>query len=378
MPQASCFGAPVTWNLLVKNVKTICFFRVDASEAIGLGHVMRCLTLAQELYLHDVECVFLCRDLPKQIESKILNSRSAIKYLRYSTSSSGDPFEIDIEKDAALTLQSLCVYSNRTIYLVVDHYGIDVTWEKIVMPAVSRSLVIDDMANRSHLCDVLLDQTYNRRSDDYKWYVTSDTSILTGTQFALLRPEFNTSRKAALSRRLDHTKVKNILINFGGGDYNDLSSWCLRTIYNNFESSSLELTVVLGAAAQNQQEVQHLVARSMVPTKILFDVEDMYELMLKADVAIGAAGSTSWERCCLGLPTIMFVIAENQGKIAAELAKKGAVSLVEGDDLENTFINALENLFDKGDYQYQSQQAFSVCDGKGAGRVASVFLASSF
>jgi len=353
---------------------TVCFFRVDASETIGLGHVMRCLTLSKEFIELGIECIFLYRALPESIIKKLKRFDVTAKYLSYEGAGVVGTFSIDIEKDAAKAIEIIKVYRNSKKLLVVDHYGIDAYWEQLVIPYILKCMVIDDLANRKHQCDVLLDQTYNRQLIDYNNFVPKHAELLCGTGYALLGAEFHKVRQKAQFKRKKCKSIRNILLNFGGSDPKNLSAWCIKILNKHYEHQPYVLTIVLGAVSVSQNEVELLVQQSKIPATVIIDAENMSDLILEADLAIGAAGTSAWERCCLGLPTIMFVIAENQQKIAKELSKHQAVSLVEINDKESQFLHAFDEFSNIMFYQHQSENAFSICDGLGVKRAVEALL----
>ncbi len=305
-------------------------FRVDAALAIGTGHVMRCLTLAHELCEQGADCVFICRQHQGHLAQLIEQKGFVCKLLSlFETPYSPQPDDVahaawlgaSWQQDAQ---QTLALLAEPVDWLVVDHYAIDARWQASVKAGYQRLLVIDDLADREHLADVLLDQTYGRQVADYQSLVPQQCQLLLGSTYALLRPEFAQWREASLKRRKLQTSIQNILISMGGVDAQNHTSQILVAINSLNLPKPLHLTVVLGSNAPHLQKVQALASTLNYPTRVLTRVDNMAELMANADLAIGAAGSTTWERACLGLPSLLFCLAENQRPSIEAVSSQGA------------------------------------------------------
>lgn len=305
-------------------------FRVDAGLAIGTGHVMRCLTLAHELCEQGADCVFICRQHQGHLAQLIEQKGFACKLLPlFETPYSPQPDDVahaawlgaSWQQDAQ---QTLALLAEPVDCLVVDHYAIDTRWQASVKAGYERLLVIDDLADREHLADVLLDQTYGRQVVDYQSLVPKQCQLLLGSSYALLRPEFAQRREASLKRRKLQTSIQNILISMGGVDAQNHTEKILEIINQLELPKTLKLTVVLGLSAPHLQQVQVLANRLKYPTQVLTDVDNMAELMANADLAIGAAGSSTWERACLGLPSLLFCLADNQRASVESVSNQGA------------------------------------------------------
>jgi UDP-2,4-diacetamido-2,4,6-trideoxy-beta-L-altropyranose hydrolase len=305
-------------------------FRVDAALAIGTGHVMRCLTLAHELHEQGANCVFICRQHQGHL-AQLIEQRGFLCYLLALSETPYLPQSEDLAHAAWLGAswqqdaeQTLALLAEPVDWLVVDHYAIDARWQASVKAGYQRLLVIDDLADREHLADVLLDQTYGRQIADYQSLVPKQCQLLLGSTYALLRPEFAQWRDASLNRRKVQRDIRNILISMGGVDAHNHSAKILEIINQLDLPKTLKLTVVLGSTAPHLQKVQRLASTLNYPTKVLTDVDNMAELMANADLAIGAAGSTTWERSCLGLPSLLFCLAGNQRPSVEAVSNQGA------------------------------------------------------
>ena len=336
-------------------MKTV-VFRADSSNRIGTGHAMRCMTLAQVLRERGMTCRFICQPLPG-------NANGLIRAQGF------DVIEVpDLSAAAARQL----IEPMRAEWVVVDHYGLDEAWETAAIPSFCRCLVIDDLADRPHRCDILLDQNLGRDAEDYGGLVAPGTDLLIGPRHALLRSDFAQHRASSLSRRAP-PRAEHLLINFGGSDPNGATEKVLHAlagILGNWK----QVTVVMGQKSPHLAEVLRVAAELGDPVEVLVQVHDMAHLMAEADVAIGAAGSTSWERCCLGLPSGLVVIAENQSGVAAGLATAGAAvvlaDLTRSDALEGVaaFLHRAQS--DAGLLAKLSARSSALVDGLGAARVA--------
>lgn len=314
-------------------------FRVDASFDIGTGHVMRCLTLADALAAEGIECRFICREHPGHLIEHIRGKGYPVNVLPAGTAapskqstvrSSDSPPHADWlgcgwQTDAAETREILL--AEMPDWLIVDHYAIDARWERVLQGSHERLMVIDDLADRPHVCDLLLDQSLGRELNDYAGLVPTPCKLLVGPMYALLRPEFAALREYSLRRRRIPA-LKRILIAMGGVDQQNATSQVLEALRGCPLPADCRITVIMGARAPWLERIWSIAAAMPWATEVLVNVNNVAQIMAESDLAIGAAGSTSWERCCLGLPTIMMVIAENQRDVAGFLEKCGAVVVV--------------------------------------------------
>lgn len=350
-------------------------FRVDASIQMGTGHVMRCLTLADELSKQGSQCHFICREHPGNLIT-IVSERGhqthslvyddappqAVKKNKAGNLVHSAWLGTTQEADAALCIA--LVQQLQADWLIVDHYALDACWEKALKPYCYKIMVIDDLADRQHVCDFLLDQNYGSITKRYQGLVPERCIVLAGTQFALLRPEFAQWREFSLNRRQNNIMIDNILVTLGGADPDNYTGKILEQLAITRLNPQVEITVIMGATAPHLIDIKQQAATMPVKTQVKVSVSNMAELMSKADLAIGAAGSTTWERCCLGLPTIQLVVADNQRRVAKKMADDNIVKMLEQYTdllfLLSTAPNWLENV---------SLAAASVCDGQGVSRI---------
>lgn len=352
-------------------------FRTDASLQIGTGHVMRCLTLAEALRDHGAHCRFICRSHPGNLNKEIGQRGFDVFELPYESNWTGTEATQSVHAawlgaDWTTDAEQTKVGVGRTAidWLVVDHYALDARWERALAPYCRKLMVIDDLADRPHACDLLLDQTFGRDAADYRPLVPADCHLLCGSQYALLRPEFAALRPYSLQRR-DKPSLRELLITMGGVDKDNSTGQVLQVLRTCALPTDCRITVVMGATAPWLDEIRTQAQDMPWPTRVLVGVGNMAQLMADSDLAIGAAGATSWERCCLGLPTIMFVLAENQRKTAQGLARSGGVKLIElGQNAETQFTEELLQLLDDPAQLLQmSDCAASVVNGSGINAV---------
>lgn len=364
-------------------------FRVDASLQMGSGHFMRCLTLADALVAQGAQCHFISRQLSGNLIPTIEQRGFAVTTLpapmptaataQCSGDNSGlrtvhaDWLCIDWQTDAAQTSAALA--SQKPDWLVVDHYAIDQQWESALRPHVKKLMVIDDLADRPHNCDVLLDQNLGRQAQDYDSRVSEQCQLLIGPHYALLRPEFSALRPSSLQRR-QHPKLRQLLITMGGVDQKNATGQVLQALQGCALSPDCGITVVMGLQAPWLEQVREQAQRMSWPTEVLVNISDMAQRMADSDLAIGAAGSTSWERCCLGLPTFMVVLAENQRAIAEALQGVGAAHTLDSATLAPEVCNAISTyVADTCELHAMSVSAASIVDGLGVNRLVSYLAA---
>jgi UDP-2,4-diacetamido-2,4,6-trideoxy-beta-L-altropyranose hydrolase len=346
-------------------------FRVDASHVIGSGHVMRCLTLAEKLREHGATCWFICRQHAGNLAEKIKHYGFSVSLLpRQSNLNDNEPLYsqwlgASMEVDAQQTQQHC---AQLTIdWLIIDHYGIGEDWQKHLRPNVKKIFVIDDLANRAHICDLLLDQTYARSIKSYADFIPKNCHALCGSSYALLRPEFAEARTQSLNKPPSHRL--RLLVFMGGSDPENLSTKVLSQLERTFSKTEVHCTLILGSQFRHHDKVRKITTQSSLDIDVLENIDNMAELMSQADLAIGAAGSSAWERACLGLPSIQLKIAENQQEIALQLSRNNAVICIDNlKQLPNVLAKAIKQT------KKMSLLSASLVDGKGCQRVLDAML----
>ena len=334
-------------------------FRVDSSLKIGAGHLMRCLTLADEFKKRNHNITFICRSLNGNLISLI---KYPVLTLPINSDFQSNDFYLNWlgatqEQDAKDTLD---VIPSNTDLLVVDSYAIDKKWHKKLKSYTKKIMVIDDLADRILDCDILLNQNLGSKKIHYKAITPEHCQLLVGIEYALLRPEFQNLRSQALEKRIHTKTIKNILISMGGSDINNLTYKVLKEIDDSYNT-----TVVCGVSSPHNQKIQKYAKNKNV--NVIIGSNNMAELMLNADLAIGTGGSTSWERCCLGLPALLFVAAYNQRKISVNLEKMNAVKIVNNLKKDLDLILNDFNLWKR-----MSNEAKNICDGQGVKKVVNL------
>lgn len=303
-------------------------FRTDASFDIGTGHVIRCLTLARRLREKGAKSRFVCRELAGNLLGLIEAQGFAVDALPQSQGhwDADHPpharwLGVDWTVDARQSIEAIEARSSgsRPDWLVVDHYALDARWERLVRPCARHILAIDDLADRLHECDVLLDQNIGREPSDYSALVGSGCRLLTGPRHAMLRPEFAALRPTSLARRAN-APVRSLLVSLGGIDRDNATGLVLDGLLHCDLPADLTITIVMGAQSPCLDAVREKAAQLPWFTRVAIDVNDMASIMADADIAIGAAGTTTWERCCLGLPSVVLGTAENQCYVLSQLS----------------------------------------------------------
>ena len=352
-------------------------FRADSSVQIGTGHIMRCLTLADELSRKGHKCRFICREHKGHMGELISSKGYEITLLPITSGtsqeslSSGDAAHADWlgaswQQDAEQTLKALG--PSKADWLVVDHYALGALWEKQVAKLAGRIMVIDDLADRSHECALLLDQNLGRSASDYDSLVPKDCDRLIGAEYALLRPEFAELRERSLRRRLK-PELKRILISLGGVDRTNLTGQVLDALATAALPGSTQLDIVMGSAAPYTTQIRRQAAQLPYKTTVSVSVSDMAERMCLADLSIGAAGGTSWERCCLGLPAVLVILAENQITGGTALEAAGATLTITDPKMVKAALPKELVKVGRSDYlRSMSSAAAEITDGTGASK----------
>jgi UDP-2,4-diacetamido-2,4,6-trideoxy-beta-L-altropyranose hydrolase len=346
----------------------IVVFRVDSSYKIGAGHLMRCLALAIEFEKKRITVNFICRklngnlikeikfygfcviELETHIDNKIINNLGHSGFL-----------EVTQQQDAKECIDILGI--NKIDLLVVDHYGINKDWHIELQKHCKELMVIDDLANREYSCSALLDQSYNRTEDDYNGLVPKKCQLLLGPKYALLRSEFSKWRGYSLSRR-KNPKLRKLLITMGSVDINNITEEVLITLEGSTLISNIEITVLMMENAPHIEKIKEKAKSMFCNVVVQMNAKNIAEIMANSDIVIGASGSSSLERFCLGLPAIQFSIAKNQMFTAKSFADNNLIKLV-------TSVEQIHSLLINPEIWMSSISFASskVCDGFGTCRV---------
>lgn len=351
-------------------------FRADASIEMGAGHIMRCLTLAQALKESGSSVKFICRKHRGNMINKIRSKGFVVHELNVSNKANVDDrlahhhwLGATQKEDAEDCIKTL--KERKPDWVIQDHYALDEEWQNALKPYYERLMVIDDLADRRHQCDVLLDQTFGRSEEDYLALVPGHGKLLLGSQYALIMSDFLKWRPYSLARRA-YPKFDQLFINMGGVDADNVTEKVLDELIHCDLKSDFRVVIVLGSSNPHIESVKLKAKVLPCRTVVECDIDNMAEVMANSDIAIGAAGSTTWERCCLGLPTIQIVIAKNQVIIAQNLAKFGAIKLLKNmSDISKIINNSASWMSNV------SNIASHVSDGLGVGRVVSVIMSET-
>ncbi|MGV2989265.1 UDP-2,4-diacetamido-2,4,6-trideoxy-beta-L-altropyranose hydrolase [Vibrio sp. E150_011] len=338
-------------------------FRVDASLLIGSGHVMRCLVLADQLKLKGHEVLFACSPLEGDMRPFIQERGFDVATLPMPQKIITPKYDADygawLQKSVDQDAEDFIETVTCSDLVITDHYAIGEQWQRQIRKSLDcRLFAIDDLA-RIHDADIILDQTLGRSESDYEG---SCTNVLLGCEYAMLQPAFSRKRTLALSRKCAGT-IPQVLVSMGGVDAPNATLKVLESLSQKVDA---QFTVLLSSRAPHYKEVTQWCAIQSNVVHLDF-VSDMAGLMLEHDIAIGAPGTTSWERACLGLPNIVIPLADNQRLICEQLVRYDASISVEIKDISWKLIDAYRDVLER--WMTFKQANLAICDGLGVNRV---------
>lgn len=334
-------------------------FRFDATPEIGGGHAMRCFSLADAMTYAGWRCLFAVHTNTRAFINRL--GKNNLSFILLPDDISQEPDQI-----ASSLNGGVCDL------LIVDHYERNVVFETACRTFAKRIMVIDDLANREHDVDILLDQNLGRKPSDYAGLVSKDCRFLIGPGYALLRPQFRFQRNLALNKRWKRKTVNNILISFGMSGMQEMVLNALQALREISFSGHIVIVIPAGAEDTAQAQAEAVVMGASV--RIFHDVEDMANLMAEADVAIGGGGTMSWERCAMGLPALVAMLGDNQVLGTEALSRIGAIWKVVPSNIDQVSlqIKLKEILNNYSLIRRASRVAAEVCDGTGCVRVLEV------
>lgn len=349
-----------------KNLRVL--IRADSSSSLGLGHLSRCLALADELLLRGAEVIFACRALQGNFLSLIDQEKFKLILLpmdvRYDfVDASFNCWENNLQnEDALATLHALG--GVRLDLVIIDHYLLDSTWHSKIKKHTKKLMVIDDVGNRKLLCDFLLDQNFGATEEKYRGVLIDTPTFLLGGSFALLHRDFRNFRSISLRDR--HKRdLQKILISVGGSDPDGNTLKVLTELEKSNTRYLTECIVLHHPSQPRHNEVCDKIKSQQFDCRLVPFERDMAKLLVGIDLVIGASGSSTWERCCLGVPAIQIVTAENQMAVSEYLRGEGACVIVS----DFSEIPSSLDFVRKNIYQ-MSANAAKICDGLGASAVA--------
>lgn len=342
--------------------------RADAALSIGSGHVLRCLTLAQQLQAHGAQVSFACRELPGHVQDKVRAAGFACHSLpAHYPGETTQRAEAAIHWQADLAaLHAVLDEAAQFDWLLVDHYGLDAQWQRGARTLAARIAVIDDLANRPHDADLLLDQNLTATPEAYAGLLPASCQRLLGPRYALLRPEFSAAPMAI------RAQAERVLVNFGGVDAGGETFKAMAAL----AGLPVQADIVAGGANPAWDALQAQ-AKGQASWTLHRHVADFASLMRRADVFLGAGGSTSWERAALGLPTLCIAVADNQEPNARALHAAGVHHYLGRDravDAEQVRAALVDLLNDAPRRQQYAERSRALVDGQGARRVAAAML----
>ena len=333
-------------------------FRADASRLIGSGHVMRCLTLAQRLRKEqNAKVIFIMRKLSGNLIDVVRKQRFAVLVLPsadedYKLDGYGLWLTVPMEVDAQQTIEVLqhylqehyCDVADR---LIVDSYALDEQWERMLRPYCKEIMVIDDLANRRHECDILLDQNFYLNKDvRYVGLVPEHCKMLLGPEHALLREEFYEAKKHLRKR---DGNIKNILVFYGGSDLTNETEKAIKALVQlHDEGYSFTADIITGVSNSCREKIEKICSKYQF-FHYYCQVSNMAEFMNKADLMLGAGGSTTWERLYMELPALVTAVAENQIQGCEDCRQAGIIEYlgINEDVRVDTILEALHKKLDK-------------------------------
>lgn len=361
-------------------------FRCDASLQIGSGHVMRCRTLARELRRRGAEITFICRQQPGHLIELLRQEFQVLALPPLEAVASSSPLEgralyaawlgCSQQQDASDCLAALEQAGNGSAqWLVVDHYGLDASWEGAMREGLGSEpppqlLVIDDLADRPHSCELLLDQNFFGATTQqrYRGLVPAQCHQLLGPQYALLGPEYALLHPLVPPR----TELRRVLVFFGGVDPANYTCQAIKALMAP-DLAHLAVDVVLGLQCPHRQSVETLVAKRPYTT-LHGPLPSLAGLISRADLAIGAGGSTTWERACLGLPTLIAAFAHNQFHVAKAMSQSTGIAVVNFEKSEETLIAEIKKFSDINTIHTISLFNYSLLQGHGTLKISTMLI----
>ncbi|MCH9055130.1 UDP-2,4-diacetamido-2,4,6-trideoxy-beta-L-altropyranose hydrolase [Synechococcus sp. PCC 6716] len=337
-------------------------FRVDSATMIGIGHLMRCLTLADALRRRGATCEFICRNHPHNSIDLVRQQGFRVYELPQAAEPTApDDLGVGAIADAIDTCQIIERCPTIPDWLIVDHYGIDREWELKLRPYVKRIFAIDDLANRPHDCDVLLDQNYTHHWDRYEGLVPENCCLLLGPEYALLRPEFLAARQKIEAEGRPTFDPRKVLVFFGGTDPHNYTGQALNILK---EIGDFAPEVVIGQQNPHRLEIASQM-RAFTDGHLHIQTNTMAQIMCRCSWYLGSGGSVTWERMCLGLSGIVVITALNQSIFSSSLSQDNLQIVVE--ELSLTAIkDAYENYILKIPVSNWLEKCLSIVNIKGS------------
>ena len=349
-------------------------FRVDASREIGMGHLERCLTMARAMKILGIDVHFISTDYGIQYYKKVYDESFKLTLLRAGLNDFG---EDKVEKDANQSIEIL--KKNPAQIAVVDHYGLGKSWEDRVKNNVSYLMVIDDLKNREHSCNALIDQNVGRKVRDYEKLVNREAILLIGPKYALLRNEFICQRRKfsklaeAVNKPSSKSELK-ILISMGGVDSSNVTGRVVEILSKMTFDKAVSFSILIGQNFPHEMDIVSKLKNFPHKCSIQKEVRKLANFVQEHSIAIGGAGISALERCSLGIPSILIVLAENQAPGAIAMEKIGAaISLCQLKNLEGDLPPAILKILDIDNRESIRAKSMSIVDCRGVNRIMDLF-----
>ena len=335
--------------------------RADSSTLIGGGHIYRCLTLADTLKGNGYQVHFICQEAPGHLCNLIEQQGFGLNLL--------PPAEpINERRDALLCREIIESFVEPVSFIIVDHYRLAARWHRQLAPLCPSIAVIDDLANRVLDCDLIFDQSSGRQEHEYALLEGSDCqTVLTGAELALLRPQFAELREDARKKRNETEHIHTVLVALSATDPDNITEQVLLLLSLYTPARNWHIHVVLTDGAGHLDSVRQHIEQSALDISLHVNVKDMAKLILASDIAIAAAGTSMLERCCLGLPSLIVVLADNQQHIANHIKQSGnVIAVLDREALPTVMLKTLDEFIDNpARYGRVVNKAFATCDGSG-------------
>lgn len=340
----------------------IIVFRADASSSMGAGHLTRCLVLADVIAKHGGTCYFIIRN-HNEVSNRVLkNSQHHVFSIEL-------PDDCDFDQDATRCRHFMHGLNAKVDWLIVDHYGLDARWEVATRAHNTPILVIDDLANRRHVCDVLVDPGMGRVRADYIDFLPASVHTLLGSKYAILKPAFSLNHASAPV----WPDVRRVHVFFGSGTAAEWLPECVDALMHADSTIDIFALGLCNEHAMAQLAEVYGNRLKWCPYK-----EDIIRHYAHCSVAIGSPGAATWERACIGLPSAVFATAENQIPILEKLNRLGLCRYL-GPAWQWKKPQLIEklNAFLNGNDFLASMRATGIAavDGKGAERIVARLLA---
>ena len=342
-------------------------FRVDSSHKIGGGHLTRCINLANFFKKKSIDSFFICQDLEGLDVDLLENSDHKFKVIEYTK---------DFEIDALNTIETIKNYDLSPWALFVDHYEIDYKWETKLKKYSKKIVIIDDLANKKHDCNFLINQIYKTKKSSYNNLVPNKCNLLLGSKYLILKSGFLEAREK-VKEKVFNAEISDIHIFFSSSDELGLTIKYCKLLLNNFKRINLHVSV------GNQFKFIDNLESLKKETKRISWVQNNPNIenqLAKCQIAIGTPGMTTWERACLGIPSIQIGITDYHEEIMKRLSSFGICNWVgHVDNLKDErFISICNNFFkDKKALKKMSKICMKKFDGDGMQRIYSKLIEES-